>query len=582
MLAMQRPRLHQEKLPEGHRAPSGRPPKREGPVDVVAVVLGRTTQQHVATTVTIRGRNGWVPLRGILDTGATRTFILQLRVKELGLAADKERPPGVATLGRDALATYACHVTPMRLKDSSGRAQTVTGSMIAANITGYDIILGNDWLKRFCKAIYPPTEKWAWERQPGNGMAPAVGLVEATSFAAILKKEDAQPYAWYGQRFPEPGEATESLWGTGAVRVPPEYLNYVYFFSERAANELPKHGPQDHAIDLVDGGTVPFGPLYNLSASELKVLRDYINENLAKGFIRASTSPAGAPILFVKKKDGTLRLCVDYRGLNRVTIKNRYPLPLISEALDRLVSAKVYTKLDIRSAYNLVRIREGDEWKTAFRTRYGHFEYRVMPFGLANALGTFQGYINTVLRDYLDIFCIAYLDDILIYSDSDEEHAEHVRRVLGRLAKHGLYAKLEKCEFSTKQVGFVGYIVTPNDVSMEEDRVATIRDWPAPSSRRDIQVFLGFANFYRRFIQCFFKITKPLTRLLSDNGPQDGRGRNQPKDSFVLTDKARGAFDNLKEAFTSAPVLVHYDLGLCCRLETDASGYAIAGILSQL
>ena len=157
------------------------------------------------------------------------------------------------------------------------------------------------------------------------------------------------------------------------------------------------------------------------------MLREYIDDNLSKGFIRQSTSPAGAPILFVKKKDGSLRLCVDYRGLNRVTVKNRYLLPLISEALDRLVGAKVYTKLDIRSAYNLIRIKEGDEWKTAFRTRYGHFEYRVMPFGLANAPATFQGYINYILRDYLDVFCIAYLDDILIYSSDPAEHTRHVR-----------------------------------------------------------------------------------------------------------------------------------------------------------
>ncbi|KAI9872771.1 MAG: hypothetical protein M1823_008086, partial [Watsoniomyces obsoletus] len=177
---------------------------------------------------TIRGKDGWIPLREILDTGATRTFISQLRVKELGLDPEDERPPRVATLGGDALATYSFHSAPMRLKDSEGRCQTVTGRMIAANITGYDLILGNDWLKRFSKAIYPATDKWVWNRRPANGRAPEVGLVEASAFAAILKREDAQPYAWYGQRFPEPGEVPDTMWGTGAVRVPSEYSDYVH------------------------------------------------------------------------------------------------------------------------------------------------------------------------------------------------------------------------------------------------------------------------------------------------------------------------------------------------------------------
>src|SRR5690606_7659833 len=188
--------------------------------------------------------------------------------------------------------------------------------------------------------------------------------------------------------------------------------------------------PYDHAIPLKEGFTPPFGPLYSLSHNELKTLREWLDDNLSKGFIRASSSPAGAPILFVKKKDGSLRLCVDYRGINEGTIKNRYPLPLIKETLNQLSRAKIYTTLDIRGAYNLVRMAEGDEWKTAFRTRYGLFESLVMPFGLTNAPATFQHFINDVLRPYLDQFCTAYLDDILIYSDNLEDHVKHVRLVL--------------------------------------------------------------------------------------------------------------------------------------------------------
>jgi transposase InsO family protein len=356
--------------------------------------------------------------------------------------------------------------------------------------------------------------------------------------------------------------------------VPPAYSEYSEVFSREAADQLPRHGPQDHAIEL-RGGEPTFGPLYNLSAVELQVLREYIDDNLQKGFIRPSTSPAGAPILFVRKKDGSLRLCVDYRSLNRLTIKNRYPLPLISEALDRLVGAKIYTKLDIRSAYNLIRIRKGDEWKTAFRTRYGHFEYLVMPFGLANAPATFQGFINHVLCDYLDVFCIVYLDDILIYSNSEEEHETHVRMVLERLLKNGLYGKLEKCHFHVTEVGFVGFVVTPQGTRMEEDRVASVRDWPEPRNHKEVQVFLGFANFYRRFIYKFSSFARPLTDLLK--GGKAGKFSTK----FAMTDEAREAFQALKDAFTSAPMLRHYNPEKPIRVETDASGFAIAGVLRQ-
>ena len=440
---------------------------------------------------------------------------------------------------------------------------------------GYDLILGMPWLTAQNPDIDWATAKWrgrTTHHQPGD---PAVILHDAASFAAILQSEEVAFATYVTTYTSTPTTQLHRLMGaTEEPTIPSEYSEYAEVFSKEAADKLPNHGPQDHGIEL-QGGEPTFGPLYNLSSSELEVLKEYIHDNLKKGFIRASTSPAGAPILFVKKKDGSLRLCVDYRSLNRITIKNRYPLPLISEALDRLVGAKIYTKLDIRSAYNLIRIREGDEWKTAFRTRYGHFEYLVMPFGLANAPATFQGYINHILRDYLDVFCIAYLDDILIYSNSKEEHTLHVRKVLGRLLKNGLYVKLEKCSFYVVQVGFVGFVVTPQGTRMEEERVAAVKDWPEPTTHREVQVFLGFANFYRRFIHRFSHHAQALTDLL-----KGGKAGKFPK-QFALTPAARSAFYKLKNAFTTAPMLRHYDPDKAIQVETDASGFAIAGVLRQ-
>ena len=213
------------------------------------------------------------------------------------------------------------------------------------------------------------------------------------------------------------------------VKIPTEYSDFSDVFSEEKASILPEATElNQHAIELQEGQQPPYGPIYSLGPVELEMLKTYIKTNLANGFIRPSKSPAGALILFVGKPDGSLRLCVDYRGLNNLTIKNQYPLPLIGESLDRLGRAKRFTQLDLTSAYHRMRIKEGDEWKTAFRTRYGHFEYQVMPFRLSNAPASFQGYINKILAEKLDIFVIVYLDDILIYTeDPGQGHVEAVR-----------------------------------------------------------------------------------------------------------------------------------------------------------
>ncbi len=196
------------------------------------------------------------------------------------------------------------------------------------------------------------------------------------------------------------------------VKLPEKYKDFTNVFEKNKADRLPEHCPYDCPINLEEGHSPPFGPIYGLSEPELQALRDYLTKNLAKGFVQHSKFPAGAPILFVKKKDDSLRLCVDYRGLNKITKKNWYPLPLISGLLDRLRIGKIFTKLNLRGAYNLLRIRPSDEWKTTFRTRYDHFEYTVMPLGLTNAPVVFQHLMNDIFREYMDEFVVVYLDDI--------------------------------------------------------------------------------------------------------------------------------------------------------------------------
>lgn len=263
--------------------------------------------------------------------------------------------------------------------------------------------------------------------------------------------------------------------------IPPEYNRFRGIFSREEAETLPPHRSYDHKIPLTPGKEPPFGPMYSMSREELETLRAWLGDNLKKGFIRPSTSPAAAQVLFTKKKNGSLRLCVDYRGLNAITIKNRYPIPLISETLTKLAKAKYYTRFDVISAFNRLRMAEGEEWKTAFRTRWGLYESLVMPFGLCGAPGSFQIFINDTLRTHLDDFVTAYLDDILVFSQTLEEHHRHVSWVLERLRAAGLHLDINKSEFHATSTEFLGLVISREGVLMEPKKIATIVNWEIPT-----------------------------------------------------------------------------------------------------
>lgn len=361
----------------------------------------------------------------------------------------------------------------------------------------------------------------------------------------------------------------KSLMHVGVNQVPSQYADFAEVFSAKKAESLPPHRGYDCPIDLLPGSEILTGRIYPLAQPELVHLKQYLEENLRKGFIQPSTSPAAAGMFFVRNKDSSLRPIIDYRALNKVTIKNRYPLPLISELIERLQTATIYTKLDLRGAYNLIRIRKGDEWKTAFRTRYGLFEFTVMPFGLCNAPATFQNFINDIFRDLLDVCVIIYLDDILVYSDNLHDHRKHVRWVLTRLSVHRLYIKQEKCVFETTSLPFLGYIISPKGIQMDPSKITCIQNWPIPDSRKALQRFLGFSNFYRKFIKDFSATTKPLTRLTSVNT------------KFVWSKDAQSAFKLLKNRFTTAPILTLPNPNHHYVLEVDASQAAIGAVLSQ-
>ncbi|KAF7572881.1 hypothetical protein PtrM4_077860 [Pyrenophora tritici-repentis] len=310
------------------------------------------------------------------------------------------------------------------------------------------------------------------------------------------------------------------------------------------------------------------------SEEETQATKAYIDEMLGKGFIRPSTSPYASPVLVVKKTRGGLRICVDYRGLNAVTRKNRNAPPAIKETLARMAKVQIMTLVDVIAAFNSVRIKHGDEEKTAFLIRYGLYEYLVMPFGLCNAPGTFQTFINETLHDHLNVICTAYLDDVLIYSDDESKHEQHVLTVLGKISKAGMFLDAKKCSFSTKRVRYLGLILTTDSLEMDSKKIATVLEWQIPRSIKDVQAFLGFANFYRRFIKGFSYLTKSLTELTKADG----------KKAFPLTldSPAVRSFQLVKDAFKAAGMLAHFDADLDTWLGTDASDFVTAAVLSQM
>jgi hypothetical protein len=316
-------------------------------------------------------------------------------------------------------------------------------------------------------------------------------------------------------------------------------------------------------IELVAGTAPIFKRPYGMAANQLAELKEQLQELLDKGYIRPSASPWGAPIIFVPKKDGTQRMCVDYCSLNEVTIKNMYPLPRIDDLFDQLKGACVFSKIVLRSGYHQLKIRATDIPKTAFITQYGLYEYMVMSFGLTNAPAYFMYLMNKVFMEYLDRFGVVFIDDILIFSKNEEDHDEHLCVVFQKLRENQLYAKLSKCEFWLKEVSFMGHIISEGGISVDPSKVKDILSWKTPQNVSDIISFLGLAGYYRRFIEGFSKISKPTTELLAKGN------------TFEWTPRHETSFQELKKGLTTAPVLTMPDMEKLFSIYCDASGQGL-------
>ncbi|GJW33032.1 putative reverse transcriptase domain-containing protein [Tanacetum coccineum] len=332
---------------------------------------------------------------------------------------------------------------------------------------------------------------------------------------------------------------------------------------------LPPFRQVEFHIDLIPGATPIAKSPYRLAPTEMQELSNQLQELQDKGFIRPSCSTWGAVVLFVKKKDGSFRMCIDYRELNKLTVKNRYPLPRINDLFDQLQGSRYFSKIDLHSGYHQLRVHEADILKTTFRTRYGHFEFTVMPFGLTNALAVFMDLINRVRKPYLDKFFIVFIDDILIYSKSKEEHEGHLKLVLELLKKEKLFAKFSKCEFWLQEVQFLGHVINNNRIHVDPNKIEAVKNWKAPRSPIEIRSFLGLAIYYRRFIANFSTIAKPLTSL------------TQKDKKFNWGAEQEEAFQTLKEKLCNAPILTLPDGPDNFVVYCDASNQGFGCVLMQ-
>ncbi|XP_070008549.1 uncharacterized protein [Nicotiana sylvestris] len=377
--------------------------------------------------------------------------------------------------------------------------------LIELEMVDFDVIMGMDWLYKCYTLLdcHAKVVKFEFPNEPVREWKSNIAE-HRSKFISYLKakKMITKGCLYYLVRVID---TTTEVTSIQSVPVVKEFLD-----------ELPGIPPDriiDFGIDVVPD-TQPISiPPYRMAPVELRELKEQLKDLLDKGFIRPSVSPWGAPVLFVKKKDGSLRMCIDYRQLNKVTIKNRYPLPRIDNLFDQLQGEKFFSKIDLRSGYHQLKIRDKDIPKTAFWTRYGHYEFWVMSFGLTNAPATFMDLINRGFKPVLDRFVIVFIDDILVYSRSQEEHANHLRIVLQTLLENELYAKFSKCEFWLESVAFLGHVVSREGIKVDPQKIEAVKSWPRLTTPMEIRSFLGLAGYDRQFVEGFSTLASPLTKL---------------------------------------------------------------------
>jgi hypothetical protein len=471
----------------------------------------------------------------LFDSGAKHSFVSYSFSRDCNLMSEwLDVDLAVATPVRKiVVSTSVVRNCPISIQ-----GHVMPANLVIFEMSGFDVILGMDWLSMyhacvdcFCKeVVFRPPGATEFKIQGNRGFN-LPKLVSAMQATRLLKQGCSGFLACVTKEAPE-----------AMLEEIPIVRDFVDVFPEDLPG-LPPDREIKFTIDLLLG-TGPISKVtYRMAPLELNELKEQLQELLDREFIRPSVSPWGAPVLFVKKNDGSMRLCIDYSELNKVTVENRYSLPRIDDLFDQLHGSQVFSKIDLRSGYHQLKIKEEDIQKTAFKTRYGHYEFLVMPFGLTNAPATFMDMMNRTFRELVDRCVVVFIDDILIYSKSREEHEEHLSTVLSILRKQKLFAKFKKCEFWLEEVTFLGHVISKEGISVDPSKMEAVVNWARPTSVHEIRSFLGLAGYYRRFVEGFSKLAAPLTKLTKKN------------EAFIWSDDCERSFQELKHRMVSAPVL---------------------------
>jgi hypothetical protein len=510
---------------------------------------------------------GWVQgaeLLMLIDSGSSHSFI------DLGVG---KKLPGISPLPK-----------PVTVKVADGGTMSCTHEIVDCSwwmqghnfkntfkllqLGSYDVILGMDWLERFSPMQVDWVNKWMDVELSGK-IVRLFGITPHTTTCCPITSDQLEGMAKCGSILCLVQLA--SVLQTTTDPIPASVQQIIQEFSSvfEEPKGLPPKRACDHSIPLIpDAKPVNLRP-YRYNPALKDEIEAQVAEMLQSGVIQHSQSAFSSPALLVRKKDGTWRLVIDYRQLNAITVKSTYPMPVIDELLDELSGAKWFSKLDLRAGYHQIRMKAGEEYKTAFQTHTGHYEYKVMSFGLTGAPATFQGAMNATLQSVLRKFALVFFDDILIYSPDLESHLDHIKQVLSLLQRHQWQVKLSKCSFAQQQLTYLGHIISGAGVSTDPSKVQEVVDWAIPTTPKKLRGFLGLAGYYRKFVKGFGIISKPLTQLLRKGVPYKWSAE---------TDKA---FQTLKQALVTAPVLALPDFNQPFTVETDASDSGIGAVLSQ-
>ena len=515
--------------------------------------------------LTIKGSIGGRLLNILIDSGSSSDFISDRVQQQLHLKLNKGGQRGQVSLADSTICKTGYPTFPVKLVLSD--EITCTLPLITMPNLEYDVILGQNWLEKYNPQINFPKRQIRVYDHFLTAAQPASQALNLVSRRQMRRYKAENLISCLIQ------VTTKGLKPDTSVNTPnPNYNALVEEYQdifEDLPPGLPPNRNFEHEIKVIPGTNPISKQPYKMSYADMDEVKREVQRLLDLKFIEPSVSPWGAPVLFVPKKDGTRRMVIDYRGLNQVTVKNSFPIPRISELMDRLGGAKVFTKLDLQSGYQQIRMKKEDVDKTAFKTRYGLFQYLVMPFGLTNAPATFQALMTKTFQPYLDDFVVVFIDDILVYSKNEDDHVDHCRKVFQKLRESKLFCKKKKCSFLEKEVEFLGHIIDAQGCRVDPKKIEAVKNWPDLQSQEEVQRFLGFCNFYRDYVESYSHKASPLTDLTGK------------KSVFKWTEKEKLAFEKLKQALVTTPVLLHPDPSKPFHISTDASDLAIGAVLQQ-